>query len=85
MSWASRADLIEHGSAVPLWRQVADDIAAQVKSGELPPGSRLPAEPELAEIYGVARGTVRRAVAELREGGVVVVSRGLGTFVTRDR
>lgn len=85
MSWPSRADLIEHGSEVPLWRQLADDIAAQVKSGELPPGARLPAEPDLAEIYGVARGTVRRAVSELREDGVVVVSRGLGTFVTRDR
>ncbi|GAB3472303.1 hypothetical protein GCM10027436_88720 [Actinophytocola sediminis] len=79
-------DLIEHGSAVPLWRQVADDIATQIESGELPPGARLPAELELAEIYGVARGTVRRAVLELRkDNGVLVVSRGLGTFVARER
>ncbi|GAB3443215.1 GntR family transcriptional regulator [Actinophytocola sediminis] len=86
MSWPSRADLIEHGSAVPLWRQVADDIAARIESGELPPGARLPAELELAEIYGVARGTVRRAALELRkDSGVLVVSRGLGTFVARER
>lgn len=83
MSWPPRADLIEHGSEVPLWRQVADDITAQIDSGDLPPGSRLPAEPELAEIYAVARGTIRRAVLELRKAGVLTVTHGIGTFVSR--
>lgn len=66
-----------------LWRQVADDIAGMIDSGELPPGSRLPAEPELVELYGVARVTIRRAMAELRKDKVVTVVHGKGTFVAQ--
>lgn len=83
MAWDSRADQIEHGIEIPLWRQVADDILSMIESGELPPGSRLPSEPELSEIYGVARGTIRRAVFELRKAGRLVVVQGTGTFVPR--
>jgi DNA-binding GntR family transcriptional regulator len=81
VSWPSRADRIKHDSAVLVWRQVADDLTADIRSGELPPGARLPSEVELAEIYGVARVTIRRAVAELRKDGLVVVVHGRGTFV----
>lgn len=81
MSWASRADRIRHDYEVPLFRQVANDLIGMIKSKELPPGARLPAEPELAEIYGVARGTVRRAVMELRKEKLVVVVHGRGTYV----
>jgi GntR family transcriptional regulator len=76
MSWPSRADRIKHDSAVLVWRQVADDLTADIRSDELPPGSRLPSELELSEIYGVARVTLRRAVAELRKDGLVVVVAG---------
>jgi DNA-binding GntR family transcriptional regulator len=85
MSWPSRADRIEHAADVLLWRQVADDLQAMIEAGELPPGSRLPSDPELAEIYGVARSTTRRAVAELRKEGRLVVIHGRGTFVARKR
>lgn len=83
MSWPSRADRIEHAADVLLWRQVADDLQGMIASGELPPGSRLPSDPELATIYGVARSTTRRAVAELRKSGELVVIHGRGTFVPR--
>ncbi|MER5390245.1 GntR family transcriptional regulator [Saccharopolyspora sp. NPDC002686] len=43
-----------------LWRQVASDVAADIASGALEAGSHMPTELELAEIYDVARGTVRR-------------------------
>ena len=85
MAWPSRADRIEHAADVLLWRQVADDLRAMIESGELPPGSALPSDPELAEIYGVARSTTRRAVAELRKEGLLQVIHGRGTFVTRQR
>lgn len=82
MSWTSRADRIDHGGAATLWRQVADDLTAMIDAGELPKGSRVPAEPELAELYGVARVTIRRAVAELRGEKRLTVVHGRGTFVT---
>ncbi|MGH3321322.1 MAG: winged helix-turn-helix domain-containing protein [Streptosporangiaceae bacterium] len=60
---------------------VADHIAARIGAGELTPGARLPGERELAEEYGVALGTVRRAVQELRDRGQVVTLPAKGTYV----
>lgn len=62
---------------------VADDIAGQIERGELRPGARLPGEPDLAEAYGVARMTVRRAVRELRERGLIITVPGKGSYVAR--
>jgi GntR family transcriptional regulator len=83
VAWTSRADRINRDGPDLLYRQVADDIADMVKSGELPRGSRLPAEHELMDIYAVSRPTVRSAVAELSKAGVVTVVRGRGTYVKR--
>jgi GntR family transcriptional regulator len=83
VAWISRADQIDRVGPDLLYQQVADDIAAMIESGELPRGSRLPAEYELMEIYAVSRPTVRSAVAELSKAGVVTVVRGRGTYVKR--
>jgi DNA-binding GntR family transcriptional regulator len=81
MAPGDRSDRIAHNGPVTVWRQVADDIAADIGSGRLAPGWKLPPETELAETYGVARNTVRRAVAELVKDGQLVVVHGRGTFV----
>ncbi|MFD3945915.1 GntR family transcriptional regulator [Streptomyces sp. NPDC058579] len=60
---------------------VADHIAARIAAGELSPGARLPAERDLAEEYGVAYLTVRRAARVLRERGLILTVHGKGTFV----
>ncbi len=60
---------------------IADDIAKQVQAGKLVPGQRLPGEDDLAAEYGVARMTLRRAMRELRERGIVRTVAGKGTFV----
>jgi GntR family transcriptional regulator len=60
---------------------VADDIGAQIGSGELVSGARLPAETALAAEYGVARMTASRAVRKLRERGPVRTVIGKGTYV----
>lgn len=65
-----------------MYDQVAEDIAADITSGALAPGARLPTEIELAAQYQVSRVTIRRAVQELTERGLIVVSHGRGTFVT---
>lgn len=72
---------IDHEGAVPVYRQVADVIAARIESGELLPNRPIPAETRMAEEFGVARLTARRAVRDLRERGLVVTVPGRGTFV----
>ena len=64
-----------------VYMDVADAVAGQIADGKLPAGSRLPGERDLAAEHGVAVGTVRRAVAELRERGLVVTLPGKGTYV----
>jgi GntR family transcriptional regulator len=63
------------------YMRVADDIASRIASGELTPGARLRSERDLAEYYEVAYGTVRRAMAVLRERGLIETVQGRGTFV----
>ena len=65
----------------PDYRQIADLLRAAIEAGEYARGSRLPAETELAERYGVARPTVNNAVSILRAEGLVRVERGRGTIV----
>lgn len=63
--------------------QIADDIAGKIARGEYQPDARLPSEIDLAAEYGAARMTVRRAVRELRDRGLVRTVIGKGTFVMR--
>ena len=84
MSLADRSDRIQHGSSVPVANQVARDIEADIVAGRIAPDTRLPSEPDLALQYGVARMTVRRAVAQLRDKGLVVTVHGRGSFVSPD-
>jgi GntR family transcriptional regulator len=67
--------------AHPKYQQIADRLRAQIGSGVLEPGQRLPSEPELAAEYDASRNTVRLAIALLINQGLVVSRQGLGTFV----
>jgi GntR family transcriptional regulator len=76
-----------HVTEVPGYEymRVADDIERRITEGEYPPGSMLPGERAMAEEQGVAIGTVRRAVAVLRERGLVVTLPAKGTFVAQPK
>jgi GntR family transcriptional regulator len=78
---ASDRPVFDHASVTPLYEQAAGWIAARIASGELPPGRKLPAERDLAEEWGIGYQTVRRAMRELRDRGLVVSRVGKGTFV----
>ncbi|MFE0374171.1 GntR family transcriptional regulator, partial [Streptomyces inhibens] len=54
------------GKAVPRYVQIADDIVQQIRAGVLKPGDMVPSESELVERYGVAGGTIRKAMVEVR-------------------
>ncbi len=85
INMASEHLTIDAASPVPIYIQIADYVAARVASGQLKKGSRLPAERDLAEQWGVAYLTVRRAMRELRERGLVTSVVGKGTFITGDQ
>lgn len=57
-------------------------LRSMIQSGELPPGSRLPAENQLAQQMGLSRSGVREAVKVLESARVLDVRRGDGTYVT---
>jgi len=75
---------IERGGGVSLWRQIEEQLHAEIAGGALPPGARLPTEQMLAERFHVNRHTVRRALAELVQRGLVRVEQGRGAFVQED-
>lgn len=72
-------------AGVTLWRQIADDIEQAIVRGDFATGDKLPGELEIAERFGVNRHTVRRALAELTERGLIRAERGSGTYVETAR
>ncbi|MFW3474479.1 winged helix-turn-helix domain-containing protein [Streptomyces microflavus] len=72
---------MEHEPIEYVYVQVADAIERDIRSGRLPVGARLPNERDLGTQHGVAAGTARRAVQELRDRGLVVTLPNKGTFV----
>jgi DNA-binding FadR family transcriptional regulator len=66
------------------YEQIAERLAADIRSGLLAPGERLPSERELARALEVSRASVREALAALQLRGVVETRPGAGTFVTAE-
>jgi GntR family transcriptional regulator len=69
--------------ANPMYRQIAEDLRAQIESGRLEPGQQLLTEIELRERYGASRNTVRDAIKLLTALGLVETRPGQGTFVPK--
>jgi GntR family transcriptional regulator len=72
---------IEKGSAVPISRQIANQIASLCASGNLRPGERLPSVRELARELAVNQNTVLRVYERLSADGLVEMRHGQGTFM----
>ena len=68
-------------SDISLYAQLVGIIKQNISSGELNVGDLLPSEAELCRTMGISRNTVRQAIGELEEEGLVVRKRGKGTFV----
>jgi len=67
--------------ALARYKQLVDTLAAEIRSGRLPPGARLPTHRKLATREGLALGTATRVYAELEAMGLVSGETGRGTFV----
>lgn len=64
-----------------LHTEIVERIKTMIQENELLPGSRLPAERKLAQNFGVSRNSVREAIKQLEEGGVLESRTGAGTYV----
>ena len=69
-------------SRVPLYYRISSALEAKIRSGELPPGARVPGEKELAQEHGVSPITARAAMRVLLDQNLIVRYPGRGTFVT---
>ena len=74
---------IDHDAAVPPYRQLAAILREQVETGALV--GRLPGEKHLMQEYGLALGTVRKAVKLLRDEGLIETVPGWGSYTRGQR
>src|SRR5919112_5889847 len=76
---------IDRSSPVPLYHQLAEQLSASIASGVLQPGDPFENEVAVAERLQLSRPTVRRAIQELVDQGMLVRRRGLGTRVANSK
>jgi GntR family transcriptional regulator len=72
---------LDHDSPTALYQQLADVLRGQIERGELT--GRVPSVKTLAQQYEVASGTAERALAILRDEGLIRSAIGRGHFVVR--
>lgn len=65
------------------YHDIKELIEAEITAGRFPPGSQLPSEPKLAEMYRASRGTIREALRNLEQEAVIARRSGIGTIVLR--
>lgn len=76
------ADLDRTGP-IPLYFQISSRLENAIRSGEIPPGARLDNEISIGHRLGLSRPTVRRAIQEVVDKGLLVRRRGIGTQVVQ--
>lgn len=76
---------IDRGSPVPLYYQVSQQLEQEIETGKLQPGAQLGNEVQLAGELGLSRLTLRRAIQELVDKGLLVRKRGVGTQVVHNQ
>lgn len=74
---------VDYDSPIPPHRQVAEIIRARIRSGELQPGDRVPGVARMMQEFGIARTTAGKVLAVLREEGMITVTPGWGSFVSK--
>jgi GntR family transcriptional regulator len=69
----------------PMYRQIAEDLRAQIEGGDLEPGQQLPTEIELRDHYGASRNTIRDAIKLLAIWGMVETRSSVRQSPARER
>jgi DNA-binding GntR family transcriptional regulator len=76
---------LDRGSPVPLYFQMSQQLQAAIEDGRLAPGDQIDTEMVLAEKYGLSRPTVRQAMQDLVNKGLLMRRRGIGTQVVHSQ
>ncbi len=76
---------LDSNSSIPLYRQLANIIRDGIENGEYTHDSQIPTETVLSQKYGISRITVRKALEELTDEGLLIRKQGKGTFVYVDK
>lgn len=76
---------LDNAGPVPLYRQLADIIRKGIEQGEYKHDTQIPTETILSQKYGISRITVRKALEELTDEGLLIRKQGKGTFVYVDK
>jgi GntR family transcriptional regulator len=74
--------MIDHEAKTPVYLQLAAILRDGIGRGDWARGRKLPSENELLHEYGVARGTIRKAMRVLADEGLAEVVPGRGVYVT---
>ena len=78
----SRSLSVDPSDAVPLWKQIEENVRRLVASGALKPASAMPSIRDLARDLSINPATVAKGYQRLVDAGILVVKRGEGTFVS---
>jgi len=77
--------VLNHQDATPLYVQLKQDLFQQMNLGQLKPGQPIPSERSLCAKYRISRTTVRQALSEMINAGILSRKQGKGTFVIERR
>jgi GntR family transcriptional regulator len=72
---------LRRDSPVPLYRQIADLLRADIENGTYQPGSMIPSLKSIEQDTGCTAKTIQRGIGILEEEGLVLIVPGKGTFV----
>ncbi len=78
-------EVLDRNSPIPLYYQLKEILLDRIRNREIKEGSLLPTEEELCREFGVSRGTVRKAIAELKSEGYVISEQGKGVFIVKPK
>lgn len=76
---------LQHDSIIPLYHQLKEILRESVDNGNWNTGDKVPSENQLMDEYGVSRNTVKKAIEELVQDGVLYRIQGKGTFVSKPK
>lgn len=77
--------MLDRNNTIPLYEQLKDKIAKDIKEGKYKPDQQIPSERVLGDIYGVSRITVRQAISLAEKEGILYRVHGVGTFVSQGK
>lgn len=77
--------MIDKNSPLPIYTQIEDGIRSQIENGELKPHDAIPSEREYATQFQISRMTVRQAITNLVNEGLLYREKGRGTFVSEQK